>query len=88
MKKKGKAYIKEKLEFEGEYMLDKKWEGKGYDENGKIIYELINGNGKVIEYYEDQSLKFEGEYLNGKRYGKGKEYNRNELVFIGEYLNG
>ena len=32
---------------------------------------------------------FEGEYLNGKRNGKGKEYNDNgELIFEGEYLNG
>ena len=34
-------------------------------------------------------LKFEGEYLNGKRNGKGKEYNNDgQLIFEGEYLNG
>ena len=32
---------------------------------------------------------FEGEYLNGKRNGKGKEYYDNgKLTFEGEYLNG
>ena len=32
---------------------------------------------------------FEGEYLNGKRNGKGKEYYKDgELMFEGEYLNG
>ena len=32
---------------------------------------------------------FEGEYLNGEKYGKGKEfYNKGELKFEGEYLNG
>ena len=32
---------------------------------------------------------FEGEYLNGKRNGKGKEYNKEgKLIFEGEYLNG
>ena len=32
---------------------------------------------------------FEGEYLNGKRNGKAKEYNRNgKITFEGEYLNG
>jgi len=31
---------------------------------------------------------FEGEYLNGKRHGKGKEYCDNKLKFEGEYLNG
>ena len=32
-------------------------------------------------------LKFEGEYLKGKRNGKGKEYHNNKLIFEGEYLN-
>ena len=46
-KRKGKGYHKGKLEYEGEYLYDRKWNGKGYDENVIIIYELINGNGKV-----------------------------------------
>ena len=67
-KKKGKFYfLHNKLEFEGEYLYDKKWNGKGYDENGNIIYELINGNGKVKEYGDYGYLKFEGDYLNGER---------------------
>ena len=34
-------------------------------------------------------LKFEGEYLNEKRNGKGKEYySDGNLKFEGEYLNG
>ena len=36
----------------------------------------------------DGQLLFEGEYLNGKRNGKGKEYWNGELEFEGEYLNG
>ena len=80
-------YINEKLEFEGEYSHHKKWNGKGYDENGNVIYELINGNGKVKEYYYNCRLRFEGEYLNGKRNGKGKEYDeKGELRFDGYYL--
>ena len=33
---------------------------------------------------------FEGEYLNGERNGKGKEYDydNGKLEFEGEYLNG
>ena len=33
---------------------------------------------------------FEGVYLNGKKYGKGKEYFefRDKLRYEGEYLNG
>ena len=34
-------------------------------------------------------LIFEGEYLNNKRHGKGKEYYDNgNQKFEGEYLNG
>ena len=41
------------------------------------------------EYYSNGQLKFKGEYLNGKRNGKGKEYNSaNKIIFEGEYLNG
>ena len=60
------------------------------DINGKIIQDLTNYNGLVKEYYEDNWLKFQGEFLNGKRNGKGKEYNyrTGELEFEGEYLNG
>ena len=82
---KGKEYnYHGNLSFEGEYLYDKKWNGKGYDENGKIIYELINGNGKVKEYNIHGELIFEGEYLNGKRNGKGKEYQDEEILFEGE----
>jgi len=88
---KGKEYINGNLEYEGEYLLDRKFNGKGYDKNGNIIYELKNGNGTVKEYNNDR-LIFEGEYSNGKRNGKGKEYqfynSKNNLLFEGEYLNG
>ena len=76
------------MEYEGECLYDKKYNGKGYDENGNIIYELKNGNGKVKNYYSG-ILLFEGEYLNGKKNGKGKEYSWNgSLEYEGEYLNG
>ena len=47
-------------------------------------------NGKGKEYYNNCKLKFEGEYLKGKRWnGKGKEYDKDgKLKFEGEYLNG
>ena len=76
------------MEYEGEYLYNKKWNGKGYDEIGNIIYELKNGTGKVKEYFPNCKLKFEGEYLNGKKNGKGKKYYDGRLEFEGEYLNG
>ena len=34
-------------------------------------------------------LIYEGEYINGIRHGKGKEYNDDvNLIFEGEYFNG
>ena len=89
-KRKGKEYYKNgKLRFEGEYLYDKKWNGKGYDMEGNKIYELINGNGPVIEYQQDYDYpSFKGEYLDGKRNSKGKEYYYNKIQFDGEYLNG
>ena len=86
---KGKEYLNGKLEFEGEYLYNRKWNGKGYDENHNIIYELINGNGKVKEYNDNSRLKYEGEYLNGEKNGKGKEYDNNgKLIYEGEFLKG
>ena len=45
-----------------------------------------NIKGKEFDYYS--KLLFEGEYLNGKRNGKGKEYYNGNLEYEGEYLNG
>ena len=62
-----------------------------------INYKLLSGiyikyesEVEVKEYYGDTgNLRFEGEYSNGKRNGKGKEYYKNgKLMFKGEYLNG
>ena len=55
--------------------------------SGKYIEE---NKGYIIEYngYNNRTL-FEGYYSNGKKNGKGKEYNEeNKLIFEGEYLNG
>ena len=46
----------------------------------------MNGKGKQYNY--DGILIFEGEYLNGKRNGKGKKYLNGKIEFETEYLNG
>ena len=53
-------------------------------ENGNLIYELEKGKGKVKEYFEYNCdlLYYEGEYLNGKKNGYGKEFSEN-----GKYLS-
>jgi len=86
---KGKEYYynnKLKIKFDGEYLKGKKWNGRGYDNKNKIIYELKNGTGFIKEF--NGLMSFEEEYLNGERNGKGKEFFKNDLIFEGEYLNG
>jgi len=46
-------------------------------------------NGFCKEYNDIGILKYEGEYLNGMKNGKGKEYDyNNNISFEGEYLDG
>ena len=87
---KGKDFFLNKILFEGEYLNGKKWNGKGYDLNNNLSYELKEGKGYLKELMiPDLKIIFEGEYLNGERNGKGKEYYVNgDLKYEGEYLNG
>ena len=88
---KGKEYENNELKFEGEYLNGKKWNGKGYDDNNNVIYELKNGAGYMKEYDEDTgTLIYEVEYLNGELNGKFKRYDYylGKLEFECEYLNG
>ena len=94
--------IRNILEFEGEYLNGKR-NGKGeiYFKDGDLKLEVEYIKGKIKygkEYIKDFSkiynrfifrLVFEGEYNNGEKNGKGKEYNSdNKLQFKGGYLNG
>ena len=48
---KGKEYYNDgKLKFEGEYLNGKIWNGKEFNKNGNIEFEIINGNGNVKIY--------------------------------------
>ena len=89
MENKRKLYINKILEYEGEYSFIRKLNGKGYDENHNIIYELKNGKGKVKEYNDNGKLNYEGEYLYGQENGIGKGYDYcGKLEYDGEYFNG
>ena len=90
-KKSGKEKIFDEngqLIIEKEYLKDKLWNIKFYDIYGNIKNEFKNGKGFIKEF-DRGILRFEGEYLNGEKNGKGKEYFLNrKLKFEGEYLNG
>ena len=88
-----KEYYKDgKILLEWEYIKWKRWNGKIYDEKGKIKYIINNGKGNTIEFnfYGIHGLrKYEGEYSDGEKNGKGKEYDYNDkLIYEGEFLNG
>ena len=78
------------VSFEGEYLKGKKWNGKGYDEKGNLLYELKDGNGFVSEYDRKDELLFEGSYINGEKHGKGIEYYPyyKTVSFDGEFYHG
>ena len=96
---KGKKYdYNGKLKFEGEYYENQRILFVSNNQKDNLTKfnkkecqnsnESINGKIKVYDYLTD-NLIFEGEYLNGKRNGKCKEYNdKGTLIFEGEYLNG
>ena len=75
------------LMFEGEFKNGKMWSGKRYNSDKEIVYELKDGKGYIKEDYD--GIKYVGEYLNGEKNGKGKEYYYDgSLQFEGSYLNG
>ncbi len=53
----------------------------------KYIIIERTGYGKEYDSHDDELL-YEGEFINGKRNGKGKEYIYDKLKFEGQYLNG
>ena len=75
--------------FKGIFKDDMKWDGRGYNKNADMDYEIINGNGIIKEYYCGK-LIYEGECLRGKRNGKGKEYNflTGKIKYEGEFIDG
>ena len=85
---KGKMYRNKKLKFEGELLFNDEWDGTGYDTNGNILFKLINGKGKFIEFDENGEISFEGELLDGVKNRIGKDYYKGEVVFCGERKNG
>ena len=87
---KGKEYYKNgNIKFEGNFLNNRKIDGKIYNSEGNEVFEIIKGKGNVKEFNDNGILEYEGKYLDGERNGEGKEYNnKGEIIFEGEYING
>ena len=80
--------FRDHLEFDGEYKNYQYWNGKRsiYNKKGELKFELFYTEGMINqkkEYDENGQLTFEARYENGKI--NGKEYEKDELIFEGEY---
>ena len=63
-----KVYYEGELEFEGEYLNENRWNGKGHNIEGDIEFEIKDGKGIVKEFDSHFNLKFEGEYKWKKKW--------------------
>ena len=67
------------------------YDGKGYKIDGgeELDFKIKNGKGHIKEYHENGKIKFEGDYLNGLKQGKGKLYDaEGYLRYEGKYDKG
>ena len=55
-----------------------------HEKDSELFY-ILKGE---AEYNDNGDLIYEGDYLNNKRNGQGKEYIENKIIFEGEYLKG
>jgi len=79
--------LKGKTLFEGIYSKGKKWFGKRYDVD-KLIYELNEGKGFMMEFHLDKILVKEYDYYKQIIIRKSIKYDYINLKYEGDYLNG
>ena len=96
-KLKGRKYdfLDGNLLFEGEYKDNKIWNGKGKESiGGFLIFEGEYKDGERLKGKEYSGslhpiMEYDGEFKNGKRNGKGKEYKgRFNLIYDGKFKDG
>jgi len=84
---KGKEYYKNgKLFFEGEYLFANRWNGKIYDYNGNVQFELNKGNGIIkVDKINEKITIFIGENLD-KKFGMKMWKEKNMIIMVDCYL--
>ena len=85
-----------KIKFEGEYLYGlRNGKGREFNFDGELMYEDYFINNKRISGEREANektnskyyIKFEGEFLNGGKYKRGREYDfKGNILFEGEYL--
>ena len=96
-------FINDKVEGNGKIIWENghsyvgKWKDNLMHGNGKYIYEdgeyyigeWKNNfkHGKGIIYYKNGNIKYEGDFINGKREGNGKYIYEDGTYYIGEWIN-
>ena len=60
-----------------------------YDNGDYYIGECLNGlaHGKGKKYYKNDTIKYEGDFVNGKKEGNGKYIYESGSYYIGQFLN-
>ncbi len=89
--KKTAFYKNGKIKYEVEYNNGSLWEINAlYDFKGRELDKgsLKKGNGLVVVYYDDGSLKYKGQYLNGKPHGNWLSFTDTGNKDILEYNKG
>ena len=86
---KGKEFYKDgKVQFEGEYKDNKRWNGKIYNKAGIEEFEIIDGSGYIREYNINGIIIYEGDIVHGIKEGFGKEYFGGKIEYEGIFRNG
>ena len=70
---------------------EKEGNGKYINEDGTYYIGQFKNylpNGKGIEYYKNRSIRYEGDFIDGKYEGNGKFINEDGIYYIGQFKNG
>ena len=86
---KGKELYKNgKIQFEGEYINGKRWQGKTYNYMGIEEFEIKEGSGNIREYNYNGIKLYEGDIVKGIKEGYGKEFFQGKVEYEGIFMNG
>jgi antitoxin component YwqK of YwqJK toxin-antitoxin module len=81
-------YSNGKIQFDGEYLNGRRWNGQTYTFNGIKEFDIINGEGYIREYNIHGIKTYEGDIVNGIKEGFGKDFSQGKIEYEGIFKNG